>query len=63
VKVNVDMTSREFCVSLLEKTGVMFTPGSALDVEGYVRIGYTNSREVLVAGLAKVSEFLRVRAG
>jgi aspartate/methionine/tyrosine aminotransferase len=41
----------------------MFTPGSALDVEGYVRIGYTNNREVLVAGLAKVSEFLRVRAG
>ncbi|AXF01269.1 aminotransferase [Paraburkholderia hospita] len=63
VKFNVDMTSREFCVSLLEKTGVMFTPGSALDVEGYVRIGYTNNREVLVAGLAKVSEFLRVRAG
>ncbi|ALP65399.1 aminotransferase [Paraburkholderia caribensis] len=63
VKVNVDMTSREFCVSLLEKTGVMFTPGSALDVEGYVRIGYTNNREVLVAGLAKVSEFLRVRTG
>ncbi|GJH06536.1 aminotransferase [Paraburkholderia terrae] len=59
VKVNVDMTSREFCVSLLEKTGVMFTPGSALDVEGYVRVGYTNNREVLVAGLAKVSEFLR----
>jgi aspartate/methionine/tyrosine aminotransferase len=59
VKVNVDMTSREFCVSLLEKTGVMFTPGSALDVEGYVRIGYTNSRDVLVAGLEKVSEFLR----
>ncbi|SDI14310.1 Aspartate/methionine/tyrosine aminotransferase [Paraburkholderia steynii] len=59
VKVNVDMTSRQFCVSLLEKTGVMFTPGSALDVEGYVRIGYTNNREVLVAGLAKVSEFLR----
>ncbi|CAG9236489.1 Aspartate aminotransferase [Paraburkholderia caribensis] len=63
VKVNVDMTSREFCVSLLEKTGVMFTPGSALDVEGYVRIGYTNNREVLVAGLARVSEFLRVRTG
>jgi aspartate/methionine/tyrosine aminotransferase len=59
VRVNVDMTSREFCVSLLEKTGVMFTPGSALDVEGYVRIGYTNAREVLVQGLERVSEYLR----
>lgn len=59
VRVDVDMPSRDFCVALLEKTGVMFTPGSALDVEGYVRIGYANNRDVLVAGLAKVSEFLR----
>ncbi|HWT37730.1 MAG TPA: aminotransferase [Paraburkholderia sp.] len=59
VRVDVDMTSRDFCVSLLEKTGVMFTPGSALDVEGYVRIGYTNSREVLVRGLERVSGYLR----
>jgi aspartate/methionine/tyrosine aminotransferase len=44
---------------LLEKTGVMFTPGSALDIEGYVRIGYTNSRDVLIKGLKRVSDFLR----
>ncbi|MPW15415.1 aminotransferase [Paraburkholderia sp. CNPSo 3157] len=59
VRVDVDMPSRDFCVALIEKTGVMFTPGSALDVEGYVRIGYANNRDVLLAGLAKVSEFLR----
>jgi aspartate/methionine/tyrosine aminotransferase len=59
LKINVDMTSRDFCIGLIEKTGVMFTPGSALDVEGYVRVGYTNNREVLVAGLARVSEYLR----
>ncbi|MEX3933643.1 aminotransferase [Paraburkholderia phymatum] len=59
VRVDVDMPSLDFCVALIEKTGVMFTPGSALDVEGYVRIGYANNRDVLVAGLAKVSEFLR----
>lgn len=59
VKVDVDMTSRDFCIALLEKTGVMFTPGSALDIEGYVRIGYTNNRDVLVKGLKRVSDFLR----
>ncbi|MEM5434130.1 aminotransferase [Paraburkholderia diazotrophica] len=59
VRVDVDMPSRDFCVALLEKTGVMFTPGSALDVEGYVRIGYANNRDVLVAGLGKVSAYLR----
>lgn len=59
VKVDVDMTSRDFCIALLEKTGVMFTPGSALDIEGYVRIGYTNNRDVLIKGLKRVSDFLR----
>lgn len=59
VRVDTGMTSRDFCVSLLEKTGVMFTPGSALDGEGYVRIGYANNRDVLVAGLARASDFLR----
>jgi aspartate/methionine/tyrosine aminotransferase len=59
VRIDVDMTSRDFCVALVEKTGVMFTPGSALDMEGYVRIGYTNARDVLEAGLARVSGFLK----
>jgi aspartate/methionine/tyrosine aminotransferase len=59
VRVDIAMTSRDFCVALLEKTGVMFTPGSALDGEGYIRIGYANNRDVLVEGLARTSEFLR----
>ncbi|MEE1923614.1 aminotransferase [Pseudomonas sp. 148P] len=59
LKIDVDMPSRDFCVKLLEAKGVMFTPGSALDIEGYVRIGYANNAEVMKAGLAKVSEFLR----
>lgn len=59
VRLGLDMPSRDFCVALVEKTGVMFTPGSALDGEGYVRIGYANSGDVLAAGLAKTSDFLR----
>jgi aspartate/methionine/tyrosine aminotransferase len=43
---------------LLEETGVMFTPGSAMGMEGYVRIGYANPTEVLQKGLKLVSEFL-----
>ena len=53
------MPSREFCVKLLDSKGVMFTPGSALDIEGYVRIGYANNSQVMAQGLALVSEFLR----
>lgn len=58
LKYDIDMSSREFCVKLLEETGVMLTPGSAMDMEGYVRMGYANSKDVLEAGLAKISEFL-----
>jgi aspartate/methionine/tyrosine aminotransferase len=61
LKYAFDMPSREFCVELLDATGVMFTPGSALDMEGYVRIGYANHRTVLEQGLARVSDFLRAK--
>lgn len=48
----------EFCTTLIEQTGVMFTPGSALYMEGYVRVGYANNRQVLETGLTGVSGFL-----
>jgi aspartate/methionine/tyrosine aminotransferase len=58
LKIDLDLSSRDLCVELLESKGVMFTPGSALDIEGYVRIGYANNLSVLQKGLGKVSEFL-----
>ena len=59
LKYDFDMPSRDFCIRLLESEGVMFTPGSALDMEGYVRIGYANNQGVLEQGLERVSRFLR----
>lgn len=50
--------SHAFCVALLKDTGVMFTPGAALCVEGYVRIGFACHTEVLRDGLARVSDWL-----
>ena len=58
LKYDIDIPSRDFCVNLLEKTGVMFTPGSAMGMEGYVRIGYANPADVLQEGLKLVSDFL-----
>lgn len=52
------MGSERFCTRLLEETGVLFTPGAALGVEGTARIGYANSTQVLRDGLAAVSGFL-----
>lgn len=61
VRFDLPMTSRELCIALLHDTGVMFTPGSTLGVEGYVRIGYANATEVLEQGLARVGAFLAQR--
>jgi aspartate/methionine/tyrosine aminotransferase len=59
LKYSHAISSREFCIRLLETTGVLFTPGSALDMEGYLRIGYANNESVLRAGLNKVTDFVR----
>jgi aspartate/methionine/tyrosine aminotransferase len=58
LKYDLPMDSRDFCISLLEETGVMFTPGSALGMEGYIRIGYANTPSILKEGLARTSQFL-----
>lgn len=58
LKIDTELSSRDLCIKLLESKGVMFTPGSALDIEGYVRIGYANNLSVLREGLDKVSQFL-----
>lgn len=52
------LASRDFCVQMLDQTGVMVVPGSALNVEGTVRIGYANHEHVLREGLPHFSKFL-----
>lgn len=59
LKYDLPISSEEFCIRLLERTGVMLTPGSAMDMEGYVRIGFTNNGTTLQEGLKRVSEFLK----
>lgn len=58
LKLDLDIPSREFCVRLLQQTGVMFTPGSVMDMEGYLRVGFANPPATMRAGLDRVSQFL-----
>jgi aspartate/methionine/tyrosine aminotransferase len=53
--------SVDFCKKLLEKTGVMFTPGSCFGEEwkGYVRIGFVNHTEIIEQGLNEATKFVR----
>lgn len=61
IKYDLPMSSREFCVTLLEEEGVMLTPGSAMDMEGWFRLGYANPTKDLRLGLTKLSAFLQRR--
>ena len=63
LKYDLPITSEEFCVRLLQKTGVMLTPGSAMDMEGWLRIGYANSEPILREGLSRLSRFLAEEVG
>ena len=58
LKYAFDLPSTEFCLRLLDATGVLFTPGSAFGIEGTVRIGYANGHQVLADALPRVSRFL-----
>ena len=62
VKIDLPMSTREFCITLLKETGVMFTPGDCFDMEGYVRIGFANTPSILREGLSRVSAFLAKQA-
>ncbi|KAF1975457.1 PLP-dependent transferase [Bimuria novae-zelandiae CBS 107.79] len=58
--------SVDFCEKLLEKTGVMFVPGSECfgeEFKGYVRIGYVNHTEGVKEGLDKATQFVRRNLG
>lgn len=58
LRYDLPLTSDEFCIRLVKEAGVLFTPGSAFDMEGYVRIGFANTPAVLKEGLERVSEFI-----
>ncbi len=51
--------SIDFCSALLESAHVNIVPGSAFGAEGYARLSYATSREVIQAGLDRLEQFLK----
>jgi aspartate aminotransferase len=47
-----------FCAALLEQAHVNLVPGSAFGAEGFVRMSFATSRDVIEAGLARLREWL-----
>lgn len=58
LRYDADVSSRDFCVGLIEQTGVILTPGSVMEMEGYLRLGYAYARNELVTGLELISDYL-----
>lgn len=58
VRYDAQLGSYDLCRRLLDETGVLFTPGTAFDVEGTVRIGFADDTATLRHGLELFGDFL-----
>jgi aspartate/methionine/tyrosine aminotransferase len=58
LKYDIEMNSADLCLKLQKETGVMFLPGSAMDVEKHLRIGYTGDFKETQKALEIFSEWL-----
>jgi len=51
--------SMDFCTAVLETVHVNIVPGGAFGAEGYARLSYATSREIIQAGLDRLEQFLK----
>lgn len=63
LRYDMAIPSADLCRRLQAETGVMLLPGSALDMEGWLRIGYACDTAVLQRGLALMGEWLAAEFG
>lgn len=59
VKYDLPLKSEDLCVKLQQDTGVMILPGSSMELDGYLRIGYGNNFEKLQKGLEIFSDWIK----
>ena len=53
------MTSEEFCTRLIQEAKLALVPGSCFGSEGFVRLSYCCSEEVLTEGMNRLYHFLK----
>ncbi|HPO01025.1 MAG TPA: aminotransferase class I/II-fold pyridoxal phosphate-dependent enzyme, partial [Opitutaceae bacterium] len=51
------MSDTEFCSKLLEQEKVAVVPGSAFGAEGYMRLSYATSDEIIKKGVERLARF------
>lgn len=63
LRYDLPILSAGLCSKLQAETGVMLLPGSALDMEGWLRIGYACDQQTLRLGLELLGEWLKAESG
>ncbi|MFA4966049.1 MAG: aminotransferase class I/II-fold pyridoxal phosphate-dependent enzyme [Thermoleophilia bacterium] len=63
VRYDQALPSEQLCQGLFDFNGAFVVPGACFGQEGTFRVGYACAREVLVGGLAAVSEYLHTLEG
>ncbi|MCQ9210656.1 aminotransferase [Granulicatella seriolae] len=58
IQLDIPISSKEFCLQLLEEEGVLLVPGEAYDMKGFARLGYCAQEPVLREGLKRISRLL-----
>lgn len=53
-----DVNVEEFCLKLLEKTGVFFVPGTCFGMDKYMRFGLARNPEEIEQGLGILEQFM-----
>lgn len=53
------LSSQEFCARLLEKEKVAAVPGSAFGAEGYLRLSYATSDDIIAKGVTRLANFCK----
>lgn len=51
------LTSAEFCARLLDQEKVAAVPGSAFGAEGFLRLSYATSDEIIAKGVTRLAKF------
>lgn len=57
LKYSMDIKSRDFCLKLLEETGIFFVPGECFGVENHLRLGLAKDPKMVKEGLELLSRW------
>jgi aspartate aminotransferase len=57
------LSSVDFCSQLLDRERVAAVPGSAFGAEGYLRLSYATSDEIIAKGIARLANFCKSLKG